>query len=97
MGFGFVVARFGLFLRELAALHPNDHPPPGPTTLWLGTTLVLIGVSATVYAAVDHRVVLRRLDRGQTLAGRGSAGVVLAVVLACFGIAVATYLVLFAH
>ena len=28
MGFGFVVARFGLFLRELAAVQPGVAPPP---------------------------------------------------------------------
>ena len=29
MGFGFVVARFGLFLHELAAVRPGPHPSEG--------------------------------------------------------------------
>jgi putative membrane protein len=97
MGFGFVVARFGLFLRELAAVRPDSPPHHGAFSLWLGMTLILIGVAATVYAAADHRAVLQRLDRGQPLAGRGTVPVLLAVVLAAFGLVVAAYLVLVAH
>ena len=97
MGFGFVVARFGLFLRELAAVRPGEHQPPGHVSLWLGTTLVLVGVAATAYAAADHRSVMRRLDAGLPLGGRGAAGFLLASVLTVFGLAVAAYLVLAAH
>jgi hypothetical protein len=42
MGFGFVVARFGLFLHELSALgHPAASSPPG-LSLWVGTGLVIL-------------------------------------------------------
>jgi uncharacterized membrane protein YidH (DUF202 family) len=48
MGFGFVVPRFGLFLRELAAL-PNVPPRPhSGFSLWVGTTLVVLGVAIHV-------------------------------------------------
>src|SRR5580693_8496547 len=39
MGFGFVVARFGLFLQEMAAVeHMTLHRPPG-LSHWLGVGL----------------------------------------------------------
>ena len=44
MGFGFVVARFGLFLREMEF---SQHPltlHSARFTLWVGTALILIGV-----------------------------------------------------
>ncbi len=36
MGFGFVVARFGLFLREIAAMQGGP-PPPAGVSRWLGS------------------------------------------------------------
>ena len=45
MGFGFVVARFGLFLREIEAVR-QAAPLKAPTglSLWIGTALILLGV-----------------------------------------------------
>jgi putative membrane protein len=52
MGFGFVVARFGLYLRMLA-----DHPI-NPThrlaSTALGVALVLLGVIATAAASIQY-------------------------------------------
>ena len=40
MGFGFVVARFGLFLQQLQAIqHPSSAQPYG-LSLWFGTALI---------------------------------------------------------
>jgi putative membrane protein len=98
MGFGFVVARFGLFLRELAAVRP-DHPPrPGTMSVWVGTALVLVGVAANVYAAADLGLVLRRLDRGdQRIPARGWAGTLVAALLAGLGLLIAAYLAFVSH
>ena len=54
MGFGFVVARFGLFLRELATM--RDVPPQTHSGLSLsvGTTLVIMGVAVNSLAAIKH-------------------------------------------
>ena len=43
MGFGFVVARFGLFLRELAAMPGMPPQKNSGLSLWMGTTLVVMG------------------------------------------------------
>lgn len=65
MGFGFVVARFGLFLHEIAA---TRLPPPRPSaglSVWIGGGLVVLGVVVNVAAAVQHVRLLRRLERGE--------------------------------
>src|ERR1700749_81786 len=53
MGFGFVVARFGIFLRELAAAHQAATSPHG-WSLGIGTALVALGVVMTLFAALEH-------------------------------------------
>lgn len=53
MGFGFVLARFGLFLQELGA---GGHATPRQIHLSLtfGVLLILLGVAVTVAAAWMH-------------------------------------------
>jgi putative membrane protein len=97
MGFGFVVARFGLFLREIAAAKGAEVPPPAggrPVSLWIGVALVAVGVLVNLLAAVDHGRVVRSLRRGDTdPATKSTMGVVLAAILAALGLAMAAYLV----
>jgi putative membrane protein len=69
MGFGFVVARFGLFLRVLASERIAPPHQPSWLSLGLGTTLVIIGVLANVYAAVRHYRTVRRLEQGGMILG----------------------------
>src|SRR5271154_3192463 len=94
MGFGFVVARFGLFLRELATVS-NVLPHQRSTlSLWVGTTLVVLGVVVNVAAAFKHWQRIRRLERGQPLRFRPwSLEMILAFLLALIGLLMAIYLV----
>src|SRR5438477_12714557 len=93
MGFGFVVARFGLFLRELeAAGTATAHQSTG-LSLWIGIVLVLAGVAATLLATAQHARFLRGLDRGEPFAPpRFSLGIVVALGLAAIGVWMALYL-----
>jgi putative membrane protein len=94
MGFGFVVARFGLFLRELAATSLAGNPvrPAGPSMV-LGVALTLLGVVVTVLAALEYRSVLRRIDRREPYQPpRVTLGLVMAAVLAAVGLATTAYL-----
>lgn len=93
MGFGFVVARFGLFLREIAAAgHPPAPPILGPS-LWIGTALVLLGVMVNLFAAVQHATFLRRLERGEPYQPpRWPLGIVVCIVLAAVGAGMIVYL-----
>jgi putative membrane protein len=93
MGFGFVVARFGLFLRELASVEgaPSQHRLG--VSLWVGTTLVLLGVAVNLLAAARHWNTVNRLDRGQPLRfSRLSLGIVVALLLGFLGLSIAGYL-----
>jgi putative membrane protein len=58
MGFGFVVARFGLFLRVIAAqtaAGSSHAPPPSNFSNEVGIALVLVGVVCMTVSAVQHR------------------------------------------
>src|SRR5262245_3630895 len=86
MGFGFVVARFGLFLREIAAAGGTAPPRQHVASLVVGTGLVVLGVVVNVAAASAHWRTIRRLEQGRTLRFRRlSLGIVVALVLALIG------------
>jgi putative membrane protein len=64
MGFGFVLARFGLFLEELAAR--QSHPRPFHVSLWFGILLISLGVIVNLLSAWMHLPYLRRTRTGET-------------------------------
>ena len=95
MAFGFVVERFGLFLRELAAF--RELPAPhrqGAISLWLGTSLIVIGVLVNVLAGIQHVAHVRSMKDGRRFRLRQlSLGVALAFALAAIGLTAAIFLV----
>lgn len=93
MGFGFVVARFGLFLRELrVTAAPSNHSPG--VSLWAGTALVLVGVIIDVVSSFRYARMIRDLNSGREPTGRPSSlAIALAITLALIGIAISAYLV----
>lgn len=99
MGFGFVIARFGLFLREIAAASAGTHPvqSPGPS-MWFGTALVVLGAVTALLAAWQHVRFLDTLERGEPYRPRRwSLGVYVAAVVTFIGTLTAGYLVLMAR
>ncbi len=94
MGFGFLVERFGLFLRQIAAVSGAAPPRHGPVSVWFGVSLVLLGAVVLAVAGPRHRRTVRRIAGGTSLAGRSAsaAPLTLTAVLAAFGIALAGYL-----
>ena len=95
MGFGFVVARFGLFLREIAAVHPNAQPHTSTTvvSLGMGVALVLLGVVVLLLAAFEHLRLLKDFYPGQKLGfTRRSVGILLCFALVLIGLAMAAHL-----
>jgi putative membrane protein len=94
MGFGFVVARFGLFLYEISMARGAAIPPRQGVSLGVGVTLVIVGAAVNVWAAVRHWHVVRRLEEGRPLRFNPvSFGVVVATLLAVLGFLLALYLV----
>jgi putative membrane protein len=93
MGFGFVVARFGLFLRELASERGGLPPQHTAFSLWIGTTLVFFGVIVNIVAAANHWRTMRMLNLDQPIHFRRlSLGAIVALVLGLLGLLVAFYL-----
>lgn len=91
MGFGFVVARFGLFLRELTAA--TTAAPPAGFSRWFGVTLIALGVALTLSASGQHVHVMRRLARGEAIEPRATwLGLTLAGLLCVIGALMTAYL-----
>lgn len=97
MGFGFVVARFGLFLQQLQAVQHSSRSAPYGQSLWFGTALIAVGVIVFLLSALHHVRLVRELERGAPPPSRPSAQAVgIALFLAAVGLAMAIYLV-FVH
>jgi putative membrane protein len=93
MGFGFVVARFGLFLREMQAVREGAPMESFRGSLWFGTGLVLMGVLVNLSAAFQHVRLMRELRQGTWDVNRPArAAILVAVGLAAVGLAVTAYL-----
>jgi putative membrane protein len=91
MGFGFVVARFGIFLRELAASnHLRQVEAPG-ISLWIGVTLLLLGAAVNVISAIHHVSLTGRLNRGEYIGRPSIAAIVVALILATLALTLAAY------
>jgi inner membrane protein YidH len=88
MGFGFVVARFGLFLQEVQIAQHTPSAPSYGLSLWFGTALIAVGVIVNTLAGWRHARLVGALDRGQTAHSRPSTqAVAIAFFLALVGLA----------
>jgi putative membrane protein len=94
MGLGFVVARFGLFLRLLAsqAAQPPMQHGPAPSAL-LGIAFVLCGSLTILVASIQHRRFIATLP-AQDLPPRYSRSfaLMLSLFVASLGVALGAYL-----
>ena len=94
MGFGFVVARFGLFLQQLQVVEQAVPAASTGLSLWFGTALIAVGVFVFLLSAWHHLRLVRELSRGEPTPSRPSTqAVAIALFLASVGIAMAIYLV----
>jgi putative membrane protein len=94
MGFGFVLARFGLFLNEMAAIR-GEEPSAIGFSHWLGVALLVFGVVLTASAAATHVTTVQRLNRGQPYDGRPTRlGLWTAALLVVIGVLAAASLIM---
>lgn len=88
MGFGFVVARFGLFLRELAMA--SGHSLPARTNaVAIGVGLVAAGVLLNSWASLRHRKMVRRIQQGESLGSVETGPIVIGIATAIGGLVLA--------
>ena len=94
MGFGFVVARFGLFLQALHITEPRLQTGANGPSVWFGTALIVLGVLVNLFSAWRHVHLVRKLNQGDVSSqGPSSLGIAVALILAIVGLAMAVYLI----
>jgi uncharacterized protein (DUF302 family)/uncharacterized membrane protein YidH (DUF202 family) len=94
MGFGFVVARFGLFLQAFEIEQPNLPQQPAGLSPWFGTALILLGVIVNLWSGWSHIRLVRGLKHGESEFARPSSlAITVAAFLALLGLGMAVYLV----
>jgi len=94
---GFVIARFGVWLRELAIqLSPRTEVQTTSFSLFVGVAMMALGSVLTVLAALRYRAINRAIDRGEFQTDRGLV-IVVAVSVALLGLVMIGYLLLNAN
>jgi inner membrane protein YidH len=88
--FGFVVAKFGITLRQFLKLQGQAKPESG-LSLGMGIAFIGMGVFMALAALIRYRATLRRLETNQFQPARGIV-VFLGIVAALFGFILAAYL-----
>jgi uncharacterized membrane protein YidH (DUF202 family) len=94
MGFGFVVARFGLFLQELQVSQRAPTVQNYGMSLWFGTALIAAGVVMDVLSGFNHARLVRSLNQDRNLRPHSTTlALVTSLFLALVGIGMAIYLI----
>jgi putative membrane protein len=94
MGFGFVVARFGLFLEQLEMAEHAAAVQSYGLSVWFGTALIGASVLVNLLAGWDHLRVVRSINQGQANKVHPTTlAVATSLFLALVGLAMAIYLV----
>ena len=88
--FGFVVAKFGITLREFLRLQ-NKAAEQSGMSLAMGMAFMLFGIFMAIAALTRYRNTRRRLDGGE-FQPAGRIITVLGVITALFGAALGAYL-----
>lgn len=96
MGFGLVVARLGVFLRDIGQASVTQAPEGRGVSLIMGTALVALGVLVNLYAAVQYHRDLRNLEAGRNPPRNRTVPTAIATALALIGVATVWYFVRFA-
>ncbi len=93
MGFGFVVARFGIFLHEVSAVAATVAPRSHGFSVWAGTGIMMTGVMILALAVIQHYRTIQRLNQNVSITGKPSlVGMILAGMLALIGLGITGYL-----
>jgi uncharacterized membrane protein YidH (DUF202 family) len=71
MAFGFAIARFGLFLREIAQVgQAPAHVARGMGSAWFGVSLVVLGLVTNAAATVRYARVRKALMERESISPR---------------------------
>ena len=96
MGFGFVVARFGIILEQLHLPQQFSADQPHEFSPWLGAALITTGALVNLFSARRFMRLARKVDRNQfSDRSLSRQGAFLASFLVLVGIAMTIYLIVF--
>jgi uncharacterized membrane protein YidH (DUF202 family) len=93
IAFGFVVARFALFAREIVAV---EHVAPNSVTTvstWLGVAMTLCGIAVGIYGAQRYAAQDRALRKGGDGAMTVNGAIFTTVAVVIFGVIIAVDLI----
>jgi putative membrane protein len=95
VGFGFVIARFSLFTREVAELTGRKLALNGSASIVLGAVMALCGIATALFGAWRYAETARGLRSGRIISlSRGPVVVsAIAVSLVCAAVAIDLLLV----
>jgi inner membrane protein YidH len=94
MGFGFVVARFGLFLQQLQVAEHSPAVRSYGLSLWFGTALIAAGITVDLVSGWHHARLVDRMARGQRVPSHSTAlAIATCLFLALVGLGMAIYLI----
>jgi putative membrane protein len=91
IGLGFIVARFGLLLRELGAMNPR--PLPTGVSTVIGVALTVCGVIVLLLSLQRYRTVGEGIERNE-YSWAPHLAIALTLVLAAAGALLAIYLII---
>ena len=89
--FGFVVAKFGITLREFLRMQGNGERQSG-MSLAIGVGFIVMGIFMALVSLVRYRTTMNRLNADE-FQPAGAIVTVLGVIAALFGIILAVYLI----
>lgn len=87
MAFGFAIARFGVFLRQVAALRPPPLPHSSFGSAWVGAALVALGMLANLLATLRFASIRRAIERGDVGAPNAALVYVIGFTVTLIGLA----------
>jgi putative membrane protein len=95
MAFGFVVARFAIFLEEIQLSRSGAAMSSHRFSLWSGTAFIAGGVAMNLFSIRRHLRVVAELNHAQIFDREPShQAVIVALFLALVGVVMAIYLTL---
>jgi putative membrane protein len=98
MGFGFVVARFGVFLQQFSAAQSVRPVHTQAIPIWGGVALIAAGVLVHVMAGTHYLRLMRKLDRGPASGPhRSPLATAITFFLALVGLLLVIYLIAAQH
>lgn len=87
MAFGFVVARIGLWLRQMGGVHAN-----GNTSVWIGAGFIVLGITTHLIAAKRYIDARKAILEGRSVLPATSTILFVVFSLTVLGSVLLTYL-----